>query len=286
MRSTLPVLAALACAACGSLGPAWRAVATDGERTVDLDGMADAMAGVDVVFLGELHDSDTVHLLQLGLTERLLERRGTLAVSLEMFERDAQDQVNLYLSGAIGEARFLGHSRPWKNYDRHYRPVVELARRAGLPVIAANCYRPLATRVANEGLGAVLGDPWGATWVDTRPGPYKEKFAAAMGDHAQDAGSALENFYAAQCLKDDTMAESIARFLERAGPDPPLVVHWCGRFHSDAYLGTVERLLARRPDLQVAVVTSVSTGRVGRALEDGERAAADFVWLVRDGGGG
>ena len=282
-----PLLSSTLCvclSACGTLGPRWRAVETTSGAEVDLVHMADALAGVDVVFLGEEHDNDVGHELQLELTKLLLERRGTLAVSLEMFERDVQDQIDLYLMQAISEERFLGHSRPWSNYREHYRAVIELARAQGLPVIAANCRRALASRVAGRGLTAVAGDAWCAAQVDAWPGPYRDRFVEAMGDHAQQMGTKLDDFFASQCLKDDTMAESIVRFLEEAGEDAPLVVHWCGRFHSDYYLGTVERLLARRPDLTVAVVTTVPTMRRGRDLTGSERASADYVWLVPPGG--
>ena len=105
-----------------------------------------------------------------------------------------------------------------------------------------------------------------------------------MGEHARQMGSKLDDFFASQCLKDDTMAESIAAFLDEAGEDAPLVVHWCGKFHSDDYLGTVERLVARRPDLTVAVITMVSAKRRGRDLTQAEKASADYVWLVPPGG--
>lgn len=275
----LLLLAALSsCRAVG--GPRWRAIATEDGRDVTVDSMAADLARFDVVFLGEEHDNDVGHALQLELTRALGERRGALAVSLEMLERDAQDQLELYFAGAIDEERFLATSRPWKNYAEHYRPAVELARERGWSVIAANCYRPLAARVAREGLGSVAGDPWAARWVDAGPGEYRDLFTAAMGDHAADLGSRLDLFFAAQCLKDDTMAESIARFLDGAGDDPPLVVHWNGKFHSDYGLGTVERLLARRPDLTVAVVTMISTDEVGRELTTVEGRAARYVWLV------
>ena len=274
------LLSPLFLVACRGLAPApWRAVATESGRDVTIAEMADDLARFDVVFLGEEHDNDAGHALQLELTRALGERRA-LALSLEMLERDAQAELDLYLAGAIGEETFLARARPWPNYAEHYRPAVELARERGWPVLAANCYRPLAARVAREGLAAVAGDPWGARWVDAGEGPYRERFTAEMGEHAKDMGSRLELFFAAQCLKDDTMAESIARFLDTAGEPAPQVVHWCGKFHSDFGLGTVERLAARRPDLSLAVVTMVASDDRGRALDDEERRAARYVWLV------
>lgn len=279
MRLLLPSLLAL-CASCASLGPNHRAVDTLDGSTVDLAAMADVLAGADVVFLGEYHDSDVGHRLQLELTERLLERRPGLVLSMEMFERDAQNQLDLYLTGGIDEATFLERARPWPNYEEHYRGAVELARREGLRVLAANCYRPLASRVAKQGRWSVVGDPWVARRIDAGPGRYRDKFVGLMGAHADQMGSALDDFFAAQCAKDDTMAESIDRELAAHGDDLPLVVHWCGAFHSDEGLGTVERLIARRPGVKVGLVTMVRTDSPGRDLTDEERGLADFVLMV------
>ena len=54
----------------------------------------------------------------------------------------------------------------------------------------------------------------------------------------------LYSIYQAQCIKDDTMAESIARL--RAADPARLVLHATGSFHCDYRLGTVLRVIARR----------------------------------------
>lgn len=277
---TLHLALPLILASCANLTPGQRSIETHSGARIDLDGMADSLAEADVVFLGEFHDSDVGHSLQLALTRRLLARRPGLVVSLEMFERDAQTALDLYLAGGLDEAAFLERARPWPNYARHYRPVVELARHRGLGVLAANCYRPLASRVAREGRWSIAGEPWAAQRVDAGPGPYRDKFVALMGDHASGMGSRLDDFFAAQCVKDDTMAESIARVLEESGEERPLVVHWCGSFHSDEGLGTVERLRARLPQVKVGLVTMIESRSATRPLSDQERRQADFVWLV------
>lgn len=247
------------------------------DRPCTIAEMADVLAGADVVFLGEFHDSDPGHGMQLEVFAALLERRDEVVLSLEMFERDAQPYLDLYVAGWMDEATFLEKARPWPNYAEHYRPGVELAKEHGARVVAANCYRPLAARVAREGRWSVAGDPWAARVVDAGPGAYQDKFMAAMGDHASDMNARMKNFFAAQCIKDDTMAESIAREFDGA---QPLVVHWCGAFHSDGRLGTVERLASRRPDLKLAVTTMFRERP--RDLTEEERALADFVWWVAD----
>ena len=264
-------------AACSAPAPAWRAVESANGEPVSLEAMADALAGLDVVFLGEQHDNRVGHELELRLTELLLERRGKLAISLEMFERDGQLALDRYLEGDLDERAFLHEARPWRNYWRDYRPALQLARREGLPVIAGNVPRPLAARVAREGLDAVYPAVYMPFDVRPDPGPYRERFEQAMGGHG--GSGRMDNWYAAQVVKDEAMAEAIAAQLER---EPGmLVVHWTGYFHSDYHQGTVERLVRRLPGVQVGVVTMRSGSRDPERLDPRVRAAADYVWLVR-----
>jgi uncharacterized iron-regulated protein len=288
LRRALALALALvpALVSCTALGPGaaltgrGRIVRTSDGRTVSVEEAARTLADADVVFLGEEHDSDEAHRLQLELTEALLQRRGEVAIAMEMFERDGQRRLDLYLAGAVDEEFFLAGSRPWGNYAAHYRGAIELAKAHGLDVIAANVYRPIASRVAKQGLAAGKGDPWAAVAVDATPdGEYFERFVRVMGEDPDHPTDRIQQVYAAQAIKDDTMAESIARYLDSRGADAPQVVHWCGKFHSDYGLGTVERLLARKPGLKVAVVSTLS-GDDARSLDEDERRRGQFVMLV------
>jgi uncharacterized iron-regulated protein len=274
------VLALGACRTAPWGGARTRIVETSELREVSLDEAADLLARCDVVFLGEEHDNDAGHRAQLELFERLIARRPRAALSLEQFERDTQAELDRYRAGEISERRFLAHSRPWPNYARHYRPLIELARERGLFVIAANVPRPLASRVSREGLEAVRDEPFMPREVVVGSTAYRRRFAAAMQREPLVAGDpALELWFTAQCVKDEAMAESIADFL-RVAPYGTLVVHLCGKFHSDARLGTVERLERRAPWLSIGVVTMVSGVPERASLPDEARANADFVLLV------
>ena len=203
---------------------------------------------------------------------------------MEMFERDVQPALDDYLAGAIDEPTFLAGARPWPNYAEDYRPVVQLAKREHLDVIAANVPRPLAARVSREGLEPVRSQRWMPADVQPYPGAYRMRFEDAMGDAGGSSAheippDAMDRWYTAQVVKDEAMAESIQRWIEDHWPDG-FVVHWCGKFHSDRRLGTVERLLRRRPDLKVGVVTTISGVRDPRDLSEEQRTAADYVWLV------
>lgn len=259
----------------------WVAIETSSGRVASLGEMARKLAQCDVVFLGEEHDNDVAHALQLELTRRILELRPNASLSFEMIERDAQTKLDRYLAGEIDEDAYLSKTRPWPNYRRHYRPLVELARERNLPVIAANVPRPLASRVSHEGLAPVAEETFMPRSVIAPPGLYRANFAKAMGKPEDSKDPGLDLWFLAQCVKDETMAESIERGL-CAAPAGRIVVHYCGYFHSDYRLGTVERLARRQPGLKIGVVTTRSGARDPKRVEGELAHAADFVWLVRE----
>jgi len=263
-------------------------IRTPGQERLSISEAADELATADVVFLGEEHDSAEGHAVQLALTKAIAERRGRIVLSMEMLERDSQRLVDMYLGGEIDRGTFLDTARLWPNYEAHYEPAVEFARAGGHDVLAANVYRPIASRVAREGLDSAMGDVWAATSVDASPGEYRDRFDAVMSGHGGMDGAVMDRIFAAQCIKDDTMAESIARRLASEAGEPPVVVHWNGRFHSDHGLGTVERLRSRNPELNIAVVSMLTRVQLSRSVAPDALNQGHYLILVqapRDGDG-
>ena len=257
--------------------PTPRILATESGRTLSVDDLVAEIADADVVFLGETHDSDEAHQLQLEVFAGLLERREHVILSLEMLERDVQPLLDAWLAGRIDEPTFLAGARPWPNWREHYRPLALLAKERGVPVLAANVPRPLAARVVREGLAAVEWHRYTARGTDAGPGAYRRRFEDEMGGDRP----GMDSFFAAQCLKDDAMAEAIVDAAGRAARDRPLVVHLCGRFHSDWGLGTVERVQRRARDLELVVVTTLPREEAARMSAEDLRAIAKYAFVVR-----
>ena len=229
---------------------------------IQFDEFITQIARADVVFLGEYHDDPATHRLQLDIFKALYyARQGRISLGMEQFERDVQPVIGTYLANGLTEDEFLAESRPWPNYDRDYRPLVEYCREMCLPVVATNCPRPLASKIAKEGY-EVAWDSYTADermWLcreTTHPrDAYWQLFSGLMGGGGHGMGideEVVANYYAAQCLKDDTMAESISLQLESI--PYRLVVHTNGSFHSDYGLGTVSRVKTRLPLSRVVTV--------------------------------
>jgi uncharacterized iron-regulated protein len=261
------------------------------KRWVVWGAMADSLARHDVVVVGEQHDDAATHRAEAMLLDAIGRRRARVMVSMEMFERDVQPLLDDYGVGRAAEADFLAGSRPWPNYATDYRPLVEHARARRWPVVAANVPRPVASAVARGGMAALDTLPdrrlFAAERRCTPEGEYYRRFGEAMGGmqgHGAGTDSAaaratLGRFYEAQCVKDETMAESIVR--ARDAWRGWMVVHYTGAFHADGRLGTVERLARRLPDTRIAVVSIVPVPdpALANAAELADRG--DFIILVQ-----
>jgi uncharacterized iron-regulated protein len=149
---------------------------------------------------------------------------------------------------------------------------LELAKANGFTVVAANVPRRLASDVARSGpdaLEKMTPDDRALVARDLQcpQDAYFDRFAKAMTTHAEPGAktdpaassssppqSATHRYYWSQCVKDETMAESIANALG-AAPGYP-IVHFTGAFHSDFGQGTVERTRRRLlPGHRIAIIS-------------------------------
>lgn len=265
---------------------------TGARRAVGIDAMAEAVASAHVLFVGEQHNDVNTHRVELALLEALASRRGNVVLALEMFERDAQEPLDHFLLDHMTEGEFLAEARPWPEYRRDYKPLVDFAIRKQWPVIAANVPRHIASAVAEKGLGALTERPsserlFYAADVTCEVGDdYHRRFTASMaaghaeGTAATMSAEAVGRYYQSQCLKDETMAESIAQAFAAGnlGGTPPLVVVVTGSFHSDYRQGVVARTARRLPDRRVVVATILPVASPERTdLSEESRRRADYV---------
>jgi uncharacterized iron-regulated protein len=272
--------------------PAQRVVSAATGQNISFAQMAEAAARADVVFFGEMHDDDESHRAELALLTAIGERRDRVVLSLEMFERDVQPLLDAYLAGRMTEADFVAQSRPWPNYAADYRPLVELAKAKGWPVIAANVPRRLASGVSRRGLASVDSLPaadraYVASDLQCPQDQYYRNFVAVMGGGHGGAGGApgtaaagarsmTDLFYESQCVKDETMAESIIRGRR----DRAIVVHFNGAFHSDFGLGTVSRVVRRAPGVRTVVVSAVPSPAPDKEKVADHLAKGQFIIIA------
>ncbi|KFF73190.1 hypothetical protein HX13_22050 [Chryseobacterium sp. P1-3] len=215
------------------------------------------LAGYDVVFFGENHNSSINHWLQLKITEALYEKKkGQLILGAEMFERDNQAQLDQYLSGKFDAKTLKDSARLWNNYATDYKPLVDFAKNKKLNFIATNIPRKYASQTAKEGLQSLntLNEKE-KTYIARLPiqvtldTPGYPEMKAMMGDHAE--GTKVMNFISAQAIKDATMAESILKNRQEG----KTFIHYNGNYHSKEFGGIYWYIRQKNPTLKMAVIS-------------------------------
>jgi hypothetical protein len=120
---------------------------------------------------------------------------------------------------------------------------------------------------------------------------YHARFMNEMHSHSTGSGGAAEpgdslptamaeRFYLAQCVKDETMAESIVT-AKHAAPRDAIIVHFTGAFHSDYAQGTVERVKRREPSWNLVVISAVPVADPSVAPIAPESGVGDFVIFTK-----
>lgn len=198
-------------------------------EAISVNQLTPALQQADVILIGEWHTHAGIHRFQTDMLKQLSSASRPLALSMEQITRDKQAILDSYLNGEIGEQYFMKQSNAWPNYESDYRPLVEFAKQADIPVIAANAPKNIVRCIGRQGidyLDKLDSDERSfiADEVNTANSPYKEKFMASM-HHGKPEQT--EKQYAAQVTWDETMAESIVKYLEKHPGTQ--VVHVCGQ---------------------------------------------------------
>jgi uncharacterized iron-regulated protein len=120
----------------------------------------DRLREFDVVCVGEEHDSEPHHRIQLQVIRGLYAFDDSLGVGMEMFQKPFQGILDRYIAGKSSEEEFLKASEyasrwgfPWELY----RPIVEFCRRNGVPLAALNAPRELTQRLSKVGYDGLTG---------------------------------------------------------------------------------------------------------------------------------
>jgi uncharacterized iron-regulated protein len=189
-----------------------------------------AMVGdMRVAYVGETHDNPASHRLELQVLQALAERYpGRLAFGMEMFVRSQQPALDRWVAGTLDEKAFLKESRWFENWNMdfaYYRDLLNFAREQHIPVIALDAEKSLVKAVRSK-----TPEQLSATERAQLPeldfaNPYHRGLVEAIFGDNSHAKLLLDGFVRAQVVRDETMAETAARYLASpAGQDKHLLV--------------------------------------------------------------
>lgn len=223
---------------------------------VSAEQMAAIATDARLIYVGETHDNPASHRIELQLLRALAERYPQrAALGMEMFTPEQQPVLDDWVAGRLSEKEFLKQSRWYQvwNFDfDYYRPLLELAREKRIPVIGLNASKELVKAVGSDSL--TPEQQQSLPELDLSD-PYQRALSEAIfaGHAAGPKGSA--GFIRVQTLWDETMAESIARYLQSEAGNGRHMLVVAGGNHIRHGFGIPRRVFRRLPLSYVLVAS-------------------------------
>lgn len=259
---------------------------------VSKEQLIDFLTPARVIYVGEVHDNLEDHRVQLEILQELNNRfQGKVAVGMEMFRRPAQPKLNQWLEGTLSDKDFRKlWIENWGMEIGYYQTLLDFIKENKIPLIALNAPQDWEVKVGMKGIDALSPEEQKALPQIDRTDPYHRQALQAIfkghGPAGREGGEGFTSFYDTMLLWDETMAESVARYLTSPeGADKRMVV-FAGGFHVGYGFGIPRRAFRRLPEpYQIVIpntqdVPEAKRFQVELKLPDLPLHLADFVWGV------
>ena len=192
-------------------------------------------------------------------------------MGMEMFDRSYQEVLDQWSSGRLDEETFLKktHWRAnWKYDFGLYREILEYIRDNRIPLKALNIPFHIPPKIAVSGLEYLNSDDrkYLPEQIDASDAEHRKFVEEIFKRHA---GGDFEDFYMAQCIWEEAMAEAVARAVD--GRTMAVLV---GNGHIIKKFGVPNRAF-RRNGLPYRTVYPVQADD-----RDVERSFADYLWIA------
>jgi len=228
-----------------TLGCTHQIVRVSDMAEIPLPEFVEKMKGVRIVFAGEVHNKKSHHKLQLDMIRALNEAGVDLAIGVEMFSREDQQDLDRWIWGSMEEDEFIGvYKRQWRLPWSQYRDIFLYAREHRVPVVALNVPRKLIHQVFSEGAESLTDEQKELLpddlVCDVDP-EYATFIREAMEGHTMDDAT-FEKFCAAQVVWDAAMAKGVVDYLEKNPGKKMLVLAGTGHSWKRGIPQQVEKL--------------------------------------------
>jgi uncharacterized iron-regulated protein len=247
------------------------------QKTIAFDQMVGEISKSRIIIIGEMHDNQAHHELQLKIIRTMHEGRVPVAVGLEMFRAENQELLDKWWRWGMSTEQFeVLYRENWDMPWPLYRDIFLYTRQKRIPLVGLNVPREIIEKVAREGYGSLTEAerkklPPGITC--TLDESYRSFIQKAFTEHAHSSGVTVDHFCEAQMVWDSAMATYALDYLDK-NPDKKMVI-LAGEVHAWK-LAIPRQIAAMRPDVTVSVILATPDGKMGQ----GKLTAADADYLV------
>jgi uncharacterized iron-regulated protein len=181
--------------------------------TVPFDDFIADLKESRLIYIGEIHPLKSHHDIQLKIIKELYRKNPNLTVGMEMFDRTYQPLLDKWSEGSLERKIFIGRSHwyaNWKYDFELYSDILEFLKENRIRLVGLNIPFHIPAKISTGGIDSLSEDekkylPHNIYGTDSAHREYVEKI---FGQHKIKGRDDFENFYMAQCVWDDIMAET------------------------------------------------------------------------------
>ena len=226
-----------------------------------------------IIFVGENHTNAAHHAVQKKIIEAVFKNTPSMRVGLEMFDRSYQQVLDLWSAGVLDEETFLRKVQWYANWQFDfglYRDILEFIKENRIKIIALNIPTYIPGRIRVGGIDNLLDTDrqYLPKEIDRSNADYRNYIEQVFSQHHFQSNVRFDDFYMAQSVWDEVMAESIAANL---GGNKIVVL--AGNGHIRYKYGIPDRTF-RRTGVSFRTLYPVSAG------QEIELGVADYVWVT------
>jgi uncharacterized iron-regulated protein len=240
-----------------------------------------------VIFIGESHDQIEHHEIQVRMIQNLVAKGKDVVIGMEMFEKSQQATLDRWSQGLLAEEDFLKESqweKTWAMDYELYKGILDAAKTHHLKILGLNVPRDLVRVVAENGIqGLSAEDRKLLPEMDLANRQHRAYITKIFKGHEKGSAKDFENFYEAQCLWDEGMAQSLSEFLTSPQAEGKTVLVVAGSGHIVFGFGIPNRLYRRTSVPYQSIVLKAWSEKVNGDLTftGASSPLANFLWITK-----
>ncbi len=242
-------------------------------KTVTFDELMEDLNRSQIVFIGEKHTRQSHHAVQLKIIQTVFKNHPSMEVGMEMFDRSYQPVLDLWSAGVLGEDTFLRKAHWYANwrYDFSlYKDILLFIKENRIKIVALNIpsYIPPRIRVGGIDNLSDTDKQYLPKEIDTSNTAHRNYVEQVFKQHHFKSNYKFDDFYMAQCVWEEIMAESITTDL---GAKKMVIL--VGNGHIQYKYGIPDRTF-RRTGASFRTIYLASVG------EEVELGVGDYIWIT------
>lgn len=266
----------LALAGCATIQPEQPAATKPGQAfsfpgggQIDEDTLGRTLARSRLVIVGESHRHPGHHQTQARMLGLLATGRepSEIVVGIEWLDHTHTQACAELSQGEITVKEFaekVDWDDAWGYPLELYAPILEMVRHNHYKLVPLNAPAKVIRHIGRKGLASLSPAERGqiAAELDLDDPAYKKQISAQLPMHAQMGSGGLDNFFAAQVARDETMAQKMAEAMSPWPDGGKAGIVFTGLGHMTHGRGLPPRLSRRLPGEPVLLIVPIEPGTI------------------------